>query len=97
MAEGPRVIARLLVELEVHQETEPTISTPDAHEPGYDYAVVRGARLVGAYDLDRARLPMLEHQVAERTGDLDPDDLVTQTIYSLVAPTVEDPAEPTEE
>lgn len=43
----PELAAIVYLAVDIHMETEPTISTPDAYEPGYDYLVIRDVRAEG--------------------------------------------------
>jgi len=80
-----RHISTITVEVDVYLEREPDMFTPDAHEPGYDYIVIRevratatqltgGKAIVDCGDLD----------------DLDPDGLISDVIRKALTDTMSD-------
>lgn len=79
-------IATVTITAEVHLEHEPTLNTPDAYEPGYEYFAVREATVEKVDDFT------VDDQIRRLAGndtldDIDPDDLIrsrlTEAIRSL--------------
>lgn len=84
----PRIAATATIRLELHHEVFPGISTPDRHEPPSDYVVIRHAGLVSG-QVRPGAAGLIEAHIGEGWGELDPDGLIDQALYSMVARTVD--------
>lgn len=80
------LVATVTITAEVHLEYEPTLNTPDAYEPGYEYFAVREAT---AEKVNEFTVNDQIRQLASNDAldDIDPDDLIrsrlTEAIRSL--------------
>lgn len=76
----PSLVARVHLTADVHMETEPTIDTPSAWEPGYDYLVIRDVVSDGhnfyGNESDKSLIEVGEFGVYE----FDPDGLLVESV-----------------
>lgn len=84
----PRIAATATIKLELHHESFPGIFTPDCHEPPSDYVVIRRAGLVSG-EVRPGAAGLIEDHIYEGWGELDPDKLIEQALYSMVVRTVD--------
>lgn len=82
MSDKRRRIARVTLAIEVDLKTDPGIDTPEAHEPPYDYLVVREVEILTAQTYGDARALQLVEQAGFE--DHDPDDLIRDELTSAL-------------